>query len=121
MTKPLSEFAQFCLEMMALLAPVSAKKMFGGYGIYKNSVMFALIVNDVLYLKTNLNTKSLFIEKQLEPFTYQKQGKTQTIAYYQCPEEAFDDETIMLSWAKVAYLVAIEAASSENKHKIKIV
>jgi TfoX/Sxy family transcriptional regulator of competence genes len=54
-------------------------------------------------------------------FSYQKQGKTQTIAYYQCPEEAFDDETIMLSWAKAAYLVAIEAASSENKHKIKIV
>lgn len=111
MAKPLSEFAQFCLEMMALLAPVSAKRMFGGYGIYKNGVMFALIVKDVLYLKTNTNTKSLFIEKQLEPFSYQKQGKTQTIAYYQCPEEAFDDEEMMLVWAKTAYLVAIQAAT----------
>lgn len=111
MAKPLSEFAQFCLEMMALLAPVSAKRMFGGYGIYKNGVMFALIVNDVLYLKANPNTKSLFIEKRLEPFSYQKQGKTHTIAYYQCPEEAFDDETIMFEWAKTAYLVAVQAAT----------
>ena len=116
MAKALSEFAQFCVDMMHLLAPVSAKAMFGGYGIYKNGVMFALIVKDTLYLKTNAETRSEFIARRLEPFAYQKQGKTYTIAYYQCPEEAFDDETIMLMWAKTAYLVAIEAASGENKH-----
>ena len=97
MAKPLSDFALFCLEMMALLAPVSAKPMFGGYGIFKNDVMFALIANNMLYLKTNQHTKSQFVEKQLVPFSYQKQGKSYVMAYYQCPEEAFDDETVMFA------------------------
>lgn len=114
MAKSLSEFAQFCLDMMQLLAPITAKAMFGGYGVYKNGVMFALIANDVLYLKTDEQNRAWFIEKQLAPFSYQKQGKTYTIAYYQCPEEAFDDEEVMLVWAKSAYLAAINSAAKKS-------
>jgi DNA transformation protein len=105
--KMLSDFVVFVLDTLRLLAPVSVKAMFGGYGIFKNGVMFALVEQDVLYLKVNTDTKVAFVAKGLQPFSYQKQGKTCYLNYYQCPEEAFDDEELMYEWAYKAYQLAL--------------
>ena len=105
--KMLSDFVVFVLDTLRLLAPVSVKAMFGGYGIFKNGVMFALVEQDVLYLKVNTDTKAAFVAQGLQPFSYQKQGKTCYLNYYQCPEEAFDDEELMYEWAYKAYQLAL--------------
>lgn len=105
--KNLSDYVIFVLDTLRLLAPVSAKAMFGGYGIFKNGVMFALVVQDVLYLKTSADSKIAFENKGLVPFCYQKQGKTCHLNYYQCPEEAFDDEEVMYDWAYKSYQLAL--------------
>ena len=44
-----SEFVDFVLESLEPLGGVSARRMFGGRGIYKDGVMFALIAYDQLY------------------------------------------------------------------------
>ncbi len=36
---------------MAGFGPVAVKRMFGGAGIYRDGLMFALVADDVLYLK----------------------------------------------------------------------
>jgi DNA transformation protein len=38
------------LEQMADFGFVTARRMFGGAGIYRDGMMFALIADDVLYL-----------------------------------------------------------------------
>lgn len=103
------DYVVFVLDTLRLFAPVSAKAMFGGYGVFKNGLMFALIVQDVLYLKVSTTTKADFEAKGLTPFGYQKQGKTCYLNYYQCPEEAFDDEELMCQWAQTAYQVALQS------------
>jgi TfoX/Sxy family transcriptional regulator of competence genes len=50
----------------------------------------------------------------LLPFSYQKQGKTHHIHYYQCPEEALEDEDVMRIWAVNAYQVALTAQSLKS-------
>ena len=54
MPRPMPEFVLFVLDSLQILGAVSCKAMFGGYGIYKNSVMFALIVDDRASFKTIL-------------------------------------------------------------------
>lgn len=56
----------------------------------------------------------MFVTQGLLAFSYQKQGKTCYLNYYQCPSDAFDDEELMLHWAKIAYHVALQANSSRS-------
>ena len=46
-------FASFVIECLQPLGPVSARRMFGGHGIYLHGTMFALIAYDQLYFKVD--------------------------------------------------------------------
>jgi len=48
-----NEFVDYVVELMADWATVSARKMFGGYGLYREGLMFALIAEDELFFKTD--------------------------------------------------------------------
>jgi DNA transformation protein len=41
-----NEFVDHVVELMMDWATVSARKMFGGFGLYRKGLMFALIVVD---------------------------------------------------------------------------
>lgn len=45
------ETVDFILEQMADAGRVSAKKMFGEYGLYRDGKLFALVCDDQLFLK----------------------------------------------------------------------
>ena len=46
-------FKEFLEELFAPIGGVTVRRMFGGLGIFKDGVMFALVVDDVLYLKAD--------------------------------------------------------------------
>lgn len=114
MAKPVSDYIMYLVELLGCVGAVKVKSMFGGYGVYAQGVMFALIHQDILYLKVNADTVTDFTQKGLLPFSYQKQGKTHHIHYYQCPEEALEDEDVMRIWAVNAYQVALTAQSLKS-------
>lgn len=104
-----SEFVEFVLELLAPLGSVRARAMFGGHGIYRGEVMFAIIVDDRLYFKANDTTRQSFVAKGLSPFTYVARGKTQTLQYYEAPPDVFEEPEAMQLWAKQAVDVALNA------------
>jgi len=106
------EFVAFLLEQMQLLGPVSAKAMFGGYGIYIDDLMFALVADDVLYLKTNADNLPDFTQRGLSPFSYERNGKSFNMSYSEAPAEVLEDADVMLQWANRA----IDAALKNRKH-----
>ena len=83
--------------------------MFGGYGIYRDDLMFALVANDVLYLKTDEAMARELAARDLKPFEYAKQGKRMQIAYYTAPAEIFDDPDEAKLWATRAYAAALRS------------
>jgi len=107
------EFVDYLLEQMQALGPVSAKAMFGGYGIYIDDLMFALVADDVLYLKTDSANLPDFEQRGLKPFRYQRSGKTYDMSYSEAPAEVLDDIDSMRLWANKA----IEAALKNRKKK----
>ncbi len=108
-----NEFMEYVLELLGPLGPVRAKAMFGGFGIYKNDLMFGLVADDILYFKVDEKTRPGFESKGLPPFTYEKKGKKYSMSYYQAPEEALEDSDEMAVWAEKAYGAALRA----NKKK----
>jgi len=104
-----SEFVDHLETVFARFGPVSAKRMFGGYGLYHDGLMFGLIVDDVLYLKTDALSVAAFIERGLGPFTYERRGRPVSLAYHQAPEELYEDVELARAWAARAFDAALRA------------
>lgn len=83
--------------------------MFGGHGIYKNEVMFAIVVNDALYIKADNISRELFEERSLSRFSYIKNSKACFMSYYQAPDEAIDSLELLNYWADIGYQAAMRA------------
>ena len=108
------EFVNYVVDLMQSLGPVTAKSMFGGHGVFLEGLMFGLIADSTLYLKTDKENENEFTARGLEAFTYNKKGKEYKMSYYQAPEEALEDGDIMHHWANNAYATALKAASKKH-------
>lgn len=45
------DFIEFCLENLSFVQDLRARKMFGEYGIFSGKYMFAIIADNILFLK----------------------------------------------------------------------
>jgi DNA transformation protein len=117
----MSGFVEYLLELLAPFKKVRARKMFGGYGIFKEDLMFGLVADEVLYLKVDQETIQDYVAQGLGPFVYEKKGKKMAMSYYQAPEEAMDSSSDLCEWAEKAHQVArrakqkIQGSSSKRK------
>ena len=73
---------------------VSARAMFGGYGIYRAGVMFGLVEDGELYFKVQDEQKEKYLSFGGRPFTYMKEGKPQELGYYFIPEEVQENNQL---------------------------
>ena len=112
-----NEFITFLLELLEPLGSVEAKSMFGGFGIYRQGLMFGLVSQDTFFLKTDDKNRADFEGKGLRPFTYLRKGKELSMSYHQAPPEAMDDAEVLCEWAQKAYDAALRAAQNKSKQK----
>ncbi|MCF7980748.1 MAG: TfoX/Sxy family protein [Pseudomonadales bacterium] len=101
-----SEFVEYLVESLQGLGRVRARAMFGGFGIYLNDRMFGLVVNDELFLKTDMQIEVYFDELELPYFGYEKQGRRLKMSYRRAPESALDDPDELVEWAARSYQAA---------------
>lgn len=103
------EFVRFVIEQMGRDRVPRVRRMFGGYGLYRDDLMFAIIIQDKLYLKADAMNRQQFEERGLLPFTYESKGKQVTIRYYEAPAEVFEDSDDMRTWVESALAAALRA------------
>jgi DNA transformation protein len=102
------EFVDHTIDLFSAFGEVTARSMFGGWGLYHQGVMFALIAEDVLYLKADAANRGAFEAVGMEPFLYQKgDGSTATMSYWEAPPPALEDPQEMVAWAQGAYEAAL--------------
>ncbi len=104
-----NEYVDYLLELMKPLGHVTARPMFGGFGVYCDGLFFAIVVDDVLYLKADDDNRSEFTARGLEPFTYEMKGERTSMNYYRCPEEALESPALMSEWGKSGVGAALRA------------
>jgi len=110
-----SEFVEFVLEGLQPLCGVSARRMFGGWGIYKDGVMFALIADDTLYLKVDDGNRAAYEDAGLPYFTYTDKGKLIRMPYCEAPSEGLDDPEVLCAWAREAYAAALRTRAHKRR------
>ena len=110
-----SGFIEHLRELLDPVDGVTFKRMFGGYGIFRHGLMFALIDDDTLYFKVDEQNKGEFTARELGPFVYMKADKPMPMSYYRAPEETLDNSDDMVEWAESAYQAAVRAQKSKPK------
>lgn len=100
---PVSEgYREYIMERLERVEQVSARRMFGGVGIYFEGLFCALIAEDVLYFKVDDENRPDYEAAGMGPF----RTGGQTMQFYEVPEEVLDDEEKLRLWAGKALDVA---------------
>jgi DNA transformation protein len=111
-----SEFTDFLIEQMAGFGGVIARRMFGAAGLYRDGVMFALVADDVLYLRVDDAIRSDFEAEGLDSFSYQtRTGRKAVMSYMRAPERCMEDSDEMAEWCRKAYEAALRAGKPARK------
>ena len=111
----MSDYIEYLKEVFSEFGPVQPRRMFGGYGIFYKGLMFGLVADESLYLKVDETISSFFTDRELEQFSYEKQGKAFKMSYYMTPEEIFDDPEEAKIWADRSYAAAVRSSKPKKK------
>ena len=108
------ELATHIIDLLHPFGPCEARRMFGGFGIFHQGLMFGLIAEGSLYLKADAETRHLFSAEGSAAFCYYRKEKECRLSYYLAPEEFFEDNDACLRWAGLAFDAALR---NPNKKK----
>ena len=108
-------FREFALEQLGRVVPggpasLRARSMFGGVGLYAGERFFALLDDDVLYLKVDDATRADFEAAGMRPFM-PGGDPAQTMQYYDVPADVLEDADALRPWTDRA----LEAAARKGK------
>jgi DNA transformation protein and related proteins len=87
----MDEFVDYLREVFELFGPIRARKMFSGYGIYHNGLMFGLVAGDTLYLKGDAENANHFEKEGLGRFEYSSGERVVKMSYYCAPAGIKED------------------------------
>ena len=93
-------------ELFEPVGGVTIKRMFGGLGVFKGGLMFALVADDVLYFKADETTAPQFVAEGFGQWTYEGRGKSVAMPYWQAPDRLYDEPDEFVTWARAAVAVA---------------
>ena len=103
------------VELFAAFGPVRARRMFGGFGIYADDLMFALALDGVIYLKADEESSTAFEREGTGPFTYTAKGRGRTsLSYWRLPDRLYDARDELAGWARTALAVARRAKAPKK-------
>ena len=93
----------------------TARAMFGGHGLYADGLFFAIVDDDVLYLRVDAQNRAAFEALDCAPFEYtSKEGRQQAMSYLRAPDEALERPDAMRTWARSSLGAAMRAAATKT-------
>ena len=88
------------MDQLAELREVTARAMFGGYGLYQRANFFGIIHKGRLYFKVTPATVHRYKEHGMKPF---RPNAKQTLkSFYEVPVDVLEDADALTNWAAQA-------------------
>ena len=102
-------------EAMEPVGRVSLRKMMGGATLYLDGVIFAILVDDGIWLKSDAVADSLWDGEGCEKFSVTfRDGKVDTMNYRRAPLDVYDDPEAMRRWAAPAVEAGLRSAAKKK-------
>ncbi|HKX10822.1 MAG TPA: TfoX/Sxy family protein [Stellaceae bacterium] len=106
------------LDMLGDWGGVSARRMFSGYGLFRQGAMFGLIARDTFYLRVDDRNRQDFAAAGSRVFAYRRERREVELrGYMECPPDILEDPDEMLRWAKAAAAAALAALAEKPSGK----
>ncbi len=105
------DYQEYVLEQMASAGRVSARRMFGGVGLYLDGLFCALIADDTLYFRTGDSSRRRYEEAGSRPFRPFPDRPWQAMSYWQVPAEVLEDPDQLRAWSLEAREAALAACA----------
>lgn len=103
-----NDYVEHLLELLRPSGAVVVRPMFGGHGLYRDGIFFAIVAFDTLYLKVDEQSAPEFDALGLAPFVYEsKLAERIVMSYREAPPEALEDAGVMGEWARKALGAAL--------------
>jgi DNA transformation protein len=110
-----SGFVDYVCDQLRPWGVVMARRMFGGEGIFRDGVMFALVHDDTLYFRTDARNEPDFRTAGAQPFTYLRAGKRVALGYSAVPASVLDADDELAAWAEKALAAARARAAGTRR------
>jgi DNA transformation protein len=99
-------FKEFLEELFEPLGGTTIRRMFGGHGVFRDGLMFAILSDDLLYFRVDAITQPRFEAERSEPFMYEGKGRSVRLPYWRVPDWLFDEADAFLEWAQQSFAAA---------------
>jgi DNA transformation protein len=93
-------------DLFVAFGPVTLKRLFSGEGIYADGKIIGIVVRDVIYFKTDDDSRAAYKAETRKPFYFTGGGKRIASSYYAIPERLYDDAEELAEWARGAEAVS---------------
>lgn len=98
-----NSYIKFILDILSPLTGIKCTKMFGGYGIYKDNIFFAIMAQDILYFKVDDINRNDYQEYESKPFSYKNKNKKSIVmSYWQVPSDILENQNELINWVNKA-------------------
>lgn len=104
-------------DLFSAFAPITTRAMFGGHGIYRDGLIFGLVIDDAPFLKVDDVTRATFHAAGCAPFMYVVKGKPIPMSYWNVPDEALDSPQEFRPWAQLAWEAALRKPPAKKVKK----
>jgi DNA transformation protein len=100
------DWQEFVVEQLAGLGRVTARRMFGGIGLYVDQTFFGLIASSHdVFFKVDDGNRAAYEAAGMAPFRpFAEKGYT--MSYWQVPADVLEDPDELCAWARDAVAAA---------------
>jgi DNA transformation protein and related proteins len=111
-----NEYLAHIVDLLRRWAPVTVRRMFSGSGLYRGDVIFALVIDDVLYFKTDAVNRPRYEAAGMAPFSYMRAGRPAVItSYHAVPSDLLEGDGALAAWAEDAVAAALRFRAAKGR------
>jgi DNA transformation protein len=107
-------YLDYIVEQLSAGGAVSSRRMFGGVGLYRGELFFAVIDDDQLHFKVDDSNRATFERAGSQPFRPFPDQPDYVMSYWQVPAEVIEDAEELAQWARAAVGVALAARAKRS-------
>lgn len=115
----MQHFISEIMQKLSDFGNMSARRMFGGYGIYKDGIIIALADDKELYFKSVPTSQSYYQSFGSTPFIYEGQLRPIQLSYWKVPADVINNPETLGKWVETAFQSSKEYQAKKPPKRTK--